>query len=61
MADIPTVRPEGADWDTIRLIIGIVVYVVGLLGLVAYLVWKLPHKIEFDEDTADDDSGLRPN
>jgi len=47
---IPGLEPLGEPSDTIRLVIGLGIYVLALVGLVVYLLWKLPRKMEEPED-----------
>ena len=51
---IPGVEPLGPGHETLRFVIGIVVYVIALGGLVAYLIWKLPRT---DQGPGEDSSG----
>ena len=44
MQEIPTAQPAGGELETVRLIIGIAVMVLGLVGTVLYLRWKLPRE-----------------
>jgi len=42
MEEIPAAQPVGDEMDTLRLIIGIAIMVLGLVATVLYLRWKLP-------------------
>ena len=43
MEEIPVAQPIGGEMETVRLIIGIAIMVLGLVATVLYLRWKLPH------------------
>ena len=42
MKEIPMAQPVGGEMETVRLIIGITIMVLGLVATVLYLRWKLP-------------------
>ncbi len=57
---IPGLEPFGQGFETVQIIIGIAVLVLGTIGIVLYLRWKLPREDEpLDEGGSREDSGDR--
>jgi len=51
---IPGIEPSGEAHQTWRLILGLAIYLLALVGLIAYLRWKLPRRMD---DPPDGDGG----
>ena len=46
MERIPGAEPFGQSMETVQLIIGLAVLVLGVLGIALYLRWKLPRHVD---------------
>ena len=54
---IPGIEPLGEEHQTWRLILGLAIYLLALVGLIAYLRWKLPRTMDEPPAPPDDSEG----